>query len=59
MFAEEVRDAAGFGWDINKHPSHDLKSLIKKKVSKRQPIMHLYLAHLATRSFCSFCGYSP
>ena len=31
-FAEEFRDANGFGWGVNKHPQHDLKSLIKKKV---------------------------
>jgi hypothetical protein len=35
-FAEEFRDAYGFGWKVDNHPIQDLKLLISKKVRSFQ-----------------------
>ncbi|CAL5220151.1 g2113 [Coccomyxa viridis] len=47
-FAEEFRDANGFGWGVNQHPPHDLKNLIKKKSAEVERLNGVYNKLLKT-----------
>jgi len=36
MFAEDFKDAQGFGWHIEGKPAHDWGTLLGKKVRRRR-----------------------
>lgn len=37
MFAEDFKDAKGFGWHIEGKPAHDWGTLLSKKARRRLP----------------------
>ena len=37
MFAEDFKDARGFGWHIEGKPAHDWGTLLSKKARRRLP----------------------